>query len=409
MSTPKAQREQVIALNELLLEEGDEFVEAAYMALLKRRPDATGGRTYLRALRNGTSKVQILHKLFMSSECHRDEIDLPGLNDEFMREGFRAEENEESVAKAASQAAEVTHAEQLLVLDDTDKFIELAYWVLLRRAPDSEGVTNCHGRLREGAGKIQILYELFASPECRELEVELPGLRDAFAQEGLHVVNENVSTSMEDFPQAAKTLAELLSHQGGRFVECAYLTLLKRAPDSQGFQHRLGQVRDGTSKVQILSEMSTSKEAIAAAVPLPGLAAAITLYHLSRTPIFGRFVKLFISVEGDSVAERRWRAAEQRLLTLAAELGEQLEHINSNSSFISAMKQKVLVHRQDVDGRIASLEKSVAALRQLIERYDGQGSVSEPAPSKAGVVKYAGRLALDLRAEEIARDLRRVR
>ena len=81
MSTPKAQREQGIALNELLLEKGDEYIVAAYMALLKRRPDATGGRTYLRALRNGTSKVQILHKLFMSSECHRDEIDLPGLND----------------------------------------------------------------------------------------------------------------------------------------------------------------------------------------------------------------------------------------------------------------------------------------------------------------------------------------
>ena len=30
-----------------------EFVEAAFMALLKRRPDANGGRAYLRALRNG--------------------------------------------------------------------------------------------------------------------------------------------------------------------------------------------------------------------------------------------------------------------------------------------------------------------------------------------------------------------
>ena len=67
VSTPKAQREQGIALNELLLEEGDEFVEAAYMALLKRRPDATGGRTYLRTLRNGTSKVQILHEIFATA------------------------------------------------------------------------------------------------------------------------------------------------------------------------------------------------------------------------------------------------------------------------------------------------------------------------------------------------------
>ena len=140
-----------------------------------------------------------------------------------------------------------SRAEQLLVLEDTDKFIEIAYWVLLKRAPDEEGIANCRGRLQGGASKVQVLYELFTSDECREIGVELPGLRDAFAREGLHVADERVAASPAQLPEAAKSLTELLGYQGGRFVECAYLTLLKRAPDSQGSQDRLKQLLDGVA------------------------------------------------------------------------------------------------------------------------------------------------------------------
>ena len=61
MQPPKSIPENNEVLQELLLENGEDFVEAAFMALLKRRPDANGGRIYLRALRNGTNKLQILY------------------------------------------------------------------------------------------------------------------------------------------------------------------------------------------------------------------------------------------------------------------------------------------------------------------------------------------------------------
>ena len=397
-----------LQLQELLLENGEEFIEAAFIALLRRRPDASGGRIYLRELRNGTSKLQILFEISMSAECRHVGGELPGLGDACTREGI-GETSHKPPILPPSEAMQITRAEQLLVLDDHNKLIEIAYWVLLKRAPDMEGISNYLDRLNGGASKMQFLHELFTSAECREIGVELPGLRDAFAREGLDVVDEKPSTPPKLLMGTAKTLTELLSHLGAQFVECAYMTLFKRAPDSEGFQHRLAQLLGGTSKIQILSEMSASKEAIMVGATLPGLAAALSRYHLSRTPILGRFVKLLVDVEGDSVAERRGRAAEQRLLTLEAELGERFEHLERSRNGISVIEQKVLAHRQDVDARIASLEKSVAALRQLVERYDGHGSVSEPVPSKAGVVKSAGRLALDLRAEEIARDLRQVR
>ena len=408
LQTRKSKSALTETLQELLLEDGEEFVAATYMALLKRRPDATGGRNYLRALRNGTSKLQILYEISTSADARDLGIEIPGLLAAFAREGI-GEKSEKPAPAPPAQATAVTRAEQLLVVGDTDKFIEIAYWVLLKRAPDAEGIANCRNRLRDGASKTQILHELFSSPECREIGVELPGLRDTFAREGLNVVDAKVSLSPEHLPQAAKSLTELLGYQGGRFVECAYLTLFKRPSDRREFQDRLEQLLAGTSKIQILSEMAASKEGIASGVQLPGLSAAIIRYNLSRTPILGRFVKLFVDVEGDSAAERRGRVAEQRLLTLEAEVGGRFEEIERTGSGLAAMEQKAFAARQETDARIVSLERSVAGLRQLIEQYDRTAPAAEPSSSDAASTKSSGRLALDLRAEEIARDLRQAR
>ena len=129
-------------LQELLLEDGEDFVDAAFHALLNRRPDANGGRAYLRALRSGTSRIQILYELSMSEECRRVGGEIAGLSDACAKEGI-GESNDNSSATRPAHIAHVTRAEQLLVLEDTDKFIEIAYWVLLKRAPDDEGIANC--------------------------------------------------------------------------------------------------------------------------------------------------------------------------------------------------------------------------------------------------------------------------
>ena len=204
-------------------------------------------------------------------------------------------------------------------------------------------------------------------------------------------------------------MAELLGYQGGRFVDCAYLTLLKRAPDGEGFQHRLEQLLGGTAKIQILSEMSASTEAIASGVNLPGLSAAITRYKFSQTPIVGRLVKVFVNVEGDSPAERRGRAAEQKLIALAAEAGERLHQLEKSSGLASVIEEESHAARESMDARIASLERSVADLRQLIEQSTRKFPAADTLSSDAASTQSSSRLALDLRAEEIARDLRRVR
>lgn len=402
---PTPQRDQAMELRELMVEDGEEFVEAAYMALLKRRPDATGGRLYLRALRNGTSKLQILFELSESADCRRAGGEIPGLRDAFAHEGI-GEAGEKPVIAPPSQALQVTRVEQLLLLENTHEFIEIAYWVLLKRAPDAEGVAIYHDRIQGGVGKVQILFEIFTSEECREIGVELPGLRDTFAREGMPVVEEVRPSSPAMLSRVATSLTELLAYQGGQFVECAYMTLLKRAPDTQGFQDRLQQLLAGSSKIQILDEMSSSQEANSAGVGFPELSSAIKRYRLSRTPVIGRLVKVFVDVEDDSVAERRGRAAEQRLVTLEAELKERVEHVERRSGDSAGIEQRLHVVRQELSAQIASLERSVIDLRQLIERVARQAPDSEPVLSDAMTSKSSSRLAHDLRTEEILRDLK---
>ena len=78
---------------------------------------------------------------------------------------------------------------------------------------------------------------------------------------------------------------------------------------------------------------------------------------------------------------------------------------------IAAIETRALADREDVDAQIESLENSVVALRVLMERYAERGghSVSAEALAASTVAKPSGRLAFDLRADEILRDLRRVK
>ena len=400
---PGAKSVESMVLEELMQEEGEDFVEAAYMALLKRSRDATGGRIYQRALRNGTSKLQILYELSKSQDCIRAGGEIPGLADACAREGI-GESRDEPTSTPPPEAAQVTRAEQLLLIDDYSKLIEVAYWVLLKRSPDSDGIANYLARLAGGTSKARFLCELFDSVECRELGVELPGLHEALAREGLDVANERLYAS-----SAATTLHELLDSQGVTFVERAYLTLLQRSPDIHGCQHRLAQLLGGTSKIGILSEMVASKEGGSVGIKLPGLATMLSRYRLSRTPVLGGLFRRIFNLEGESVAMCRGRAAEQRLLTLEAKFAERIEQAEKVTRKISAIEKNALVSREDVDTQIAGLEKSLADLRLLLERYSGQVPIESAHSPLAPASKSTGRLALELRADEIARDLRRIR
>jgi hypothetical protein len=77
-----------------------------------------------------------------------------------------------------------TNLENLLQYQDR-QFVAHAYYALLNRQPDPPGLTYYVQRLRSGTPKLQILSEIFASPEANKTQAHLPGLRQAIRRQRL--------------------------------------------------------------------------------------------------------------------------------------------------------------------------------------------------------------------------------
>ena len=125
-------------LSELLNEDGEEFVEAAYRALLKRRPDSIGGPACLKDMKNGSSKLQILHEISVSDECRIAGGMVDGLTEAHAEERL-IEKTRNGRPTAPPEILKISHADQLLVIDDHHQLIKAGYWLLLGRAPDALG------------------------------------------------------------------------------------------------------------------------------------------------------------------------------------------------------------------------------------------------------------------------------
>jgi hypothetical protein len=169
------------ALGELMVEEDEDFIDAAYALLLNRAPDAIGAAAYLGSLRSGKSKIQILYEMAISDEARLAGRIVAGLDEAFVREGLIDGQGLEEMAY------EIHNAEQLLGVADVDRFIALGYRLLLRRRADPEGASNYRALLGQGLPRTSFLHALFSSPERAALGTQLPGLRDAFLQAGLPI------------------------------------------------------------------------------------------------------------------------------------------------------------------------------------------------------------------------------
>lgn len=70
-------------LKDLLAYKDREFVVAAYRVTLGRSPDSTGLGFYLKLLRQGRSKVEILGRLAYSKEGKKHGVHIAGLKSRF--------------------------------------------------------------------------------------------------------------------------------------------------------------------------------------------------------------------------------------------------------------------------------------------------------------------------------------
>lgn len=297
---------------QLLEKSEDAYIDAIYAALLQRSPDAEGKLYYQQRLAAGVSKLQILHEIYASQESRKTGVQISGLWEAIANAGLNTADAFYLPA-LMDEACQVRSAEELLQYDG-DQLIQYAYVLLLKRPADAEGMRTCLERLRSGATKRQVIYELFTSPECSKTGGGLPGIRESFLSDEKGNAGNSLWIQTSCRSTIASNLSDLMQLDGSEFVECAYLTLLERAPDVAGFREALGRLLDGVAKVQILADLASSYEARKKAVLLPGLAAAIIRHERAKLPFFGWIFGLIAQQEGSSRLAQRVRAVEQRLL-----------------------------------------------------------------------------------------------
>jgi hypothetical protein len=126
--------------------------------------------------------------------------------------------------------------QHVLALDGPE-FLGQAYLLTLGRPVDPEGFRNYDAQLRAGTSKLSILNELRASQEGR-------------AYSGANALSEAPANQLE----------QVLGLEGPEFLGQAYLLMLGRPIDPEGFRNYAAQLRAGASKLSILAELRGSQE-----------------------------------------------------------------------------------------------------------------------------------------------------
>lgn len=130
---------------------------------------------------------------------------------------------------------------------------------------------------------------------------------------------------------AVTTLDDLLEFHDEAFVRAAYGTLLRRTPDSEGMAYYMRCLRRGVNKLQVLEQISRSKEAKMHSIKLPGLKHALRRNKWIKLPIIG--------------AMMRMQEANQKLHCLE----NQLSRLNDSNS-----------------RRFDQIEKAITSLSQMV-------------------------------------------
>ncbi len=141
-----------------------------------------------------------------------------------------------------------------------------------------------------------------------------------------------LSTGITNMSTIVPSLSSLLSRHDVDFIECAYQTLLGRAPDPEGLNYYVGQLRTGISKMQILTALHFSNEGKSQPLSILGLEKAIKLHRMGQYPIIGGIFRWINKTEGKSPIECKLRALENQIFLIRHDNLRQLNQIEEKLS-----------------------------------------------------------------------------
>ena len=130
----------------------------------------------------------------------------------------------------------------------------------------------------------------------------------------------------------ASTLSELLAHDGENFVQCSYITLLGREPDSEGMGYYLNRLKIGISKMEMIAQLCLSFEGKNTEVNLPELAKSLDRYKRIQIPLIGWIFRRSDQVQNTRAALEAIRTLKKQIVTLNEQHQQRLALIEQSIS-----------------------------------------------------------------------------
>lgn len=176
----------------------------------------------------------------------------------------------------------------------------------------------------------------------------------------------------------AYRLNDLLKLHDANFLDAAYRAVLKRKPDSLGYNYYLAQLREGhLDRVDVISILRNSSEGRSKNVQIEGLGLPTFVRRLSHLPVIGYPIRLGIDLLRLPVLLHRIRQQKAFLMAedrKAAEHGNQIaEHVDSVNEAISKYLTNLAAAVTDLSQRSTVYGEHQAETKRQLETLAAQG------------------------------------
>ena len=253
--------------------------------------------------------------------------------------------------------------EELLTCDD-QTFIRKIYISLLGRLPDPEGMAFYLKRLHEGLARTEILDSICTSPEYVS---KTKNMRSTVLQGHRHDTDLNSGADMK--PDSHSTfqrtyrVRDFMHLYDIEFLQAAYAAILGRKPDPAGEEYYLGRIRGGTSRENIMRQLTQSAEAKRHKIVIKGLWWALFVEKLANLPFFGALFSLMLVV----FSAKELRTLRNKIYGLEYELSHYRTTISRQQQLLYVLKQRIETNDLDRENLVHSVP---VALRKITRDID---------------------------------------
>lgn len=160
-------------------------------------------------------------------------------------------------------------------------------------------------------------------------------------------------------------LKDLLNYHGEKFIDNAYLSILRRKPDQQGQNSFLTRLQCGElTKTDIIGRIRYSKEGRRHKISVKGLLRPFLLQLLYRVPVLGRIARITTAILNLPTIFRNIQVLEN---TVFNENHIIKTAIQSNSDHLIQLREYIEIFHEKLENSISSNSKEIQAVDKKIK------------------------------------------